>query len=749
MARSRSFTLTFSILSAAIFLAVGVFAAPASAFAADSGFGLTFGLPGTIGAASSSGSKLYIFPKTVNFGKLGIGFSSTMPIVVVNIGTDPVIFQPTSIELSSGTQKKGNGTFTEALDQCQSSTLQPFTSCMIQVTYQALDKGGASAKLMLTDDGFKSPQKVNLKGSGNTKAPTPTPTPAGPTPTPTATPTPAPPTPTPTVAPPTETPTETPTGPTPTPTVVPPTETPTETPTGPTPTPTAVPPTPTPTSGGATPTATATPSAGPLAGDILMAGGDGGGGLPPLGIALASFGNSLATASFYNGTTNSFIQTAGNLNQDREAGTPLVLPNGKVLIVGGEHCYVTAYGGEGLFQCDALNTAELFDETTQSFTLAGAGSGGHMISARTGPTATVIQGCSCSLDGKVLIVGGSTGSSVTSSYTPPPSGSPTGQVALNTAEIYDPAADTFTALSATVPIAASCGSVPTAPFTGLVDDSAALIPNDGGKVLIAGGDGEQFFYDVSNCAFIFDPATQTFSKVASMTVPREVFQLTADGGGTNGEEILATGGAQSASAACPGFGAATGSLSVTTTNTAETYDPTTDTWTATTNIMHAKRLGHGNAPYTDALLSGSPLFGKTVVFGGVDVEAGTYPPTAKASCVGTTSLHQTTTASTDIFDPSTHSFTATGSMSQTRDAMGAGVVGVGSNAGELMVAGGACAKGGLSSWVIGASNAGTCDSTAVTDYSEFYDPSAGTWSVGPGPAAGAPPASDPGSGQLE
>jgi Abnormal spindle-like microcephaly-assoc'd, ASPM-SPD-2-Hydin/Kelch motif len=629
------------------------------------------------------------------------------------------------------------------------ASLAAGSTCDVSVTFNPTvasnpNGTGESALLTILSNAKYPKQIVTLLGVAFGTGPTPTPTVAPtetptPTPTPTAAPTETPtPTPTPTAAP-TETPTPTPT----------PTAAPTETPT-PTPTPTAAPtetptPTPTPT---AAPTASPTPAVGPQAGDILMAGGDGGGGLPPLGVALASFGNSLATAAFYNGTTNAFNETSGNLNHDRESAVSVVLPNGKVMIVGGEHCYVTAYSGLGVFECDALNTAELYDETTQSFTLAGSGSGGTMTSYRTGPTATLIQGCNCSLDGKVLIVGGSSGSSVVSSFTPPPAGAPAGQTALNTAEIYDPTADSFAALSATVPIAASCGTDPSAPFTGLVDHSATLIPNDNGKVLIAGGDGEQFFYDASDCAFIFDPATETFSKVASMTIPREVFQLTPDGGGTNGEEILATGGAQSESAACVGLGASNGTISVTTTNTAETYDPTTDTWAATTNVMHNKRLAHGNAPYIDPSLSGSPLFGKTVVFGGVDVEAGVYPPTVSANCVGTTSLHQTTTGSTDIFDPSTHSFTATGTMNQSRNAMGAGIVGVGSNAGELMVAGGACAKGGLSSWVVGASNAGTCDSTAVADYSEFYDPAAGTWSVGPGPAAGGTPASDPASAIL-
>ena len=44
----------------------------------------------------------------------------------------------------------------------------------------------------------------------------------------------------------------------------------------------------------------------------------------------------------------------------------------------------------------------------------------------------------------------------------------------------------------------------------MVDQGAALIPNDGGKVLIAGGDILTFLGESSNLSFIFDPTTQTF-----------------------------------------------------------------------------------------------------------------------------------------------------------------------------------------------------------------------------------------------
>src|SRR5258708_14137043 len=120
------------------------------------------------------------------------------------------------------------------------------------------------------------------------------------------------------------------------------------------------------------------------------------------------------------------------------------------------------------FQCDALNTAELYTETTSttgSFTLAGANSGGHMTTARSAGTATLITGSGTALDGKVLITGGSSGSSFLALSTPPPGCAPFGQVAQNTAEIYDPVADTFTA-TGSIP-GCTAGTTPPACTTGL------------------------------------------------------------------------------------------------------------------------------------------------------------------------------------------------------------------------------------------------------------------------------------------
>ncbi len=208
---------------------------------------------------------------------------------------------------------------------------------------------------------------------------------------------------------------------------------------------------------------------------MLVAGGDTGGLLSGF-VPLSTSTNSTASAEIYEAVSDAF-GLVGSLNTAREAtATALVLPNGKTLIVGGSDCAPKTYGPGGLcgsssfsgFQCDALNTAELYTETTSttgSFSFAGSGSGGHMTTARSGATATLITGSGTSLDGKVLISGGSSGSSFLSLSTPPPGCAPFGQVAQNTAEIYDPVADTFTA-TGSIPGCAA-GTTPPTCTTGL------------------------------------------------------------------------------------------------------------------------------------------------------------------------------------------------------------------------------------------------------------------------------------------
>jgi hypothetical protein len=531
------------------------------------------------------------------------------------------------------------------------------------------------------------------------------------------------------------------------------------------------------------------------------------------------------------------------MNSAREASVAVVLPNGLTLIVGGQSCSAQTIGGQNGFECDALQTSELYNESTQAFTLAGSGSGGLMTIARSGPSATLISGSGTALDGQVLIVGGSTGSSFLSTTPPTPGpGVPTGQVALNTAELYNPATDAFTATTHAIPgcpagtqppscttgLASVCAgasnavstaaesgttvtitmssanptgltigsavtisnvtcptclgtnsyngsfnvtTIPnsthftyTSPFSslnagsggsaasdtfecGMVDQGAALIPNDNGKVLITGGDILTFLGQSSNVAFLFDPATQTFTRTGSMTNARELFPLVAMDpavvtGALSGQ-VVAYGGIQASSAAC--LKDPSKPVVATTLNSAEVYNPATGTWSATANTMGVKRTTIAT------LIETGSLAGEVILPGGVDVEAGTPPST----CAAITGLKQAAQSETDLYDPTTGTggtFTATGSLNQAREGQGQGEIGAGTDVTEILAAGGACttATPSLNSVPIGTSQAATtCGSAnAQNDYSELYSQSTGLWTVGPLPASGFTPSNAPAAAVL-
>ena len=522
----------------------------------------------------------------------------------------------------------------------------------------------------------------------------------------------------------------------------------------------------------------------------------------------------------------------GSLNTARESAAAVVLPNNLTLIAGGETCSAMTYGGVAGFQCNALNTAELYNETTKAFTFAGSGSGGVMTVARSGPSATLISGSGTALDGQVLIVGGSTGSSFLGLSVPPAgSGAPTGQVGLNSAELYNPTTDAFTATNSIpgCPTGTSCASalpsicagptsaissasesgttvtitmttanpsnlivgdkvttanvsiagyngtftvtaIPTSTtfqFTaasgltagtggtaaadtsecGMVDQGAALIPNDGGQVLLAGGDLVSFLGEASNLSFIFNPATQTFSRTSgSLTTPRELFALVAMDStvvtGALSGDVVAFGGIEANSDACT---VSSSPVVATTLNSAEVFNPSTQTWSAAANTMGTKRAG-----VATLIMTGSDK-GEVILPGGVDVEAGTLPST----CVATTSLKQGAQSETDLYAPDTGTggtFTATGSLNAGREGAGQGVIGTGTDETEVLIIGGACttATPSLQSVVIGSSQATTTcgGSQYTTDYSELYSQGTGTWTVGPTFASGFSPTNGAASAVL-
>src|SRR5439155_3676182 len=125
--------------------------------------------------------------------------------------------------------------------------------------------------------------------------------------------------------------------------------------------------------------------------------------------------------------------TTGSLNTGRDYHTATLLPNGMVLVAGGQN------------NSDFLASAELYDPgETWTFT-------GSLNTGRWGHTETLL------LNGKVLVTGG-----LNNANSGPP---------LASAELYDPASGTWT----------TTGSL----NTGRIYHTATLLPN--GKVLVAGG----------------------------------------------------------------------------------------------------------------------------------------------------------------------------------------------------------------------------------------------------------------------
>ena len=215
----------------------------------------------------------------------------------------------------------------------------------------------------------------------------------------------------------------------------------------------------------------------------------------------------LQSAEVFDPATGAFtaLPASGNtqLSMPRVAGAAAPLPDGRVLIVGG-----STTGGA------VLPSAELFDPASNTFTALPASGHDRVADGprqfRRGPAAGR-EGADRGRRRRLRVLAG--------------------------AEIFDPATETFTALPASG--ATELQTARTAP-------AAAALPD--GRVLIAGGDtsasGSVTSADVLSSAEVFDPASGTFSALpASGTTqlqnPRSYTAATALGNG----QILIAGGA--------------------------------------------------------------------------------------------------------------------------------------------------------------------------------------------------------------
>ncbi len=205
------------------------------------------------------------------------------------------------------------------------------------------------------------------------------------------------------------------------------------------------------------------PGVAPHPGFVLLSGGQGNGQF------------ALASAELFDPASSAFA-AASSMKDARADHTATALPSGKILIAGGE-------GSSGR----ALSSAELYDPMNGTFSAIEA----KMGTARAGHTATLISGCNCSADGKVLIAGGATLGAT-----------------IKSAELYDPATGKFTPTGAMKATRAR--------------HSATLIGSGplAGNVLIAGGTSDESGGDVAT-AELYDPTTGQFTLTGRMSTPRE------------------------------------------------------------------------------------------------------------------------------------------------------------------------------------------------------------------------------------
>jgi hypothetical protein len=298
----------------------------------------------------------------------------------------------------------------------------------------------------------------------------------------------------------------------------------------------------------------------------------------------------------------------GSMTVPRFQHTATLLPNGKVLIAGGQ---CTDPMGEMMLIYDT-GAAELYDPVAGTFTATGG-----MNAARFGHTATLL------LSGKVLVAGGADRKDGLSMQ------------GVASAELYDPATGTFT----------TAGGLNTVGY-----GPATLLPS--GKVLFAGGNAS------GTSAELFDPATGTFTATGTVTTGAQTATLLLSG------KVLVTGVDAGAELYDPAAGTftATGSMAVARSAhtatllpsgkvlvaggsdgrnllaSAELYDPAAGLFTSTGSLTTAREL------HTATLLPN----GKVLVVGGT--ESWGTPAAANA----------------ELYDPAAGTFTATANMNVAR-----------------------------------------------------------------------------------
>ncbi|MDA1277237.1 MAG: Ig-like domain-containing protein [Verrucomicrobia bacterium] len=225
------------------------------------------------------------------------------------------------------------------------------------------------------------------------------------------------------------------------------------------------------------------------------------------------------------------VTAADPMRTARQRHTTTVMTEGWILLVGGQ-------GSDG----GALSSAEWYDSSGAKPT-GGSDDAGSLLQPRMAHTATLLP------DGKVLVAGGRNNASGFSSI-------------LMSAELYDPATGTFS----------SAGNLlgPRQRHTAtLLADGTVLLVGGGALTLVGGVP----VISPLAAAELYDPATGTFTFTGSMGTARidHAATLLADG------RVLVVGGSTDAITLAPAL------------SSAEIYDPSTKTFSPTSNMISGRR----------------------------------------------------------------------------------------------------------------------------------------------------------------
>jgi WD40 repeat protein len=313
-------------------------------------------------------------------------------------------------------------------------------------------------------------------------------------------------------------------------------------------------------------------------------------------------GGESASAELFDAATGTFSQT-GPMIYPHISPAAVLLGDGRVLVTGGPLGTVLKRD----------RSAELFDAATGKFSLTGS-----MKVARSG------QGTALLADGRVLFAGGATTLLAKSGgyYVPG------ADIVLASAELYDPVTGQFK----------TTGSMSTARE----DSTATLLPD--GRVLIAGGSVQASSdgWKPTASAELYSPTTGKFSPTGEMATARvgHTATLLPDG------RVLIAGG----------YGSSGNVLA-----SAELYDPKTGTFSPTGSMATVR------GDHTATLLPD----GRVLIAGGADA-----PDDGLAANI---------LASAELYDPKTGTFSPAGSMATARQLQTATLL----LDGRVLIAGGA------------------------------------------------------------